>query len=234
MATDTLIERIVQRFGPQLEAQENSERAAAHARAAELMIAKRAQADKHHKESARKLHNANVAAAATRTELERVDRELLELRHAIATATLGFDQEIDRLDAELRRSASPRIDAAIAELRAEHDQLLGRSPTMRVDLDTPVGMHDRPPLLSTTRSVADRMQALRSAMAQLEEFKLLPLSDGELEKRIAAVQARLPELELETLTAPPAGTYQRPIAHIVSPARATVSARIAGDGPDAA
>src|SRR4051812_15214121 len=114
MPNDTLIERIVQRYGAQLEAQESSERAAAHARAAELMIAKRAQADKHQKESARKLHNATVAAAATRADLERVERELLELRHAVATATLGFDQEIERLDAALRRSASPRIDAAIA------------------------------------------------------------------------------------------------------------------------
>ena len=62
-------------------------------------------------------------------------------------------------------------------------------------------------VVSSYQSIVRRLEALRAAIAELEHLKLVVLNDRDLEKRIAAVHARLPEVIAEPVATTPAPVY---------------------------
>jgi hypothetical protein len=109
------------------------------------------------------------------------------------------DRELQRIEAELRASADPRIDVFIRDLEAEIDAICLEGPTIRKSAPDP--LTDSVKTFSNHRSQLARLQALRNARAAAGVMKLEALTVEEIEARLGALRAGFPAVEIERVSA---------------------------------
>jgi|GEM_PF-6519876 len=139
------------------------------------------------------VEKAMAAHAAAVAELRSAEAAMNTILAARIGENHRFNVRVGAIEAELRSTADPAIDAFISEMRdafdvalkthAAHEGMLASRHPVTGEVELKQG----PPRVRP----ADRAQAIREAIAAAEGLKLLPKQD-KVAEQIAAIRASLP------------------------------------------
>jgi hypothetical protein len=146
------------------------------------------------------LHSAATSAKAKRIAADAALKAATEAENSAiqeaATFEIALNAGISRLEAQLRHTAPPAIEIAIAEWQSAWDRCRTISaPVHRQRVPaTEEDVAETAAEIAAAQRTTARCTALMAAMVKAQDLKALALSPEELADRIAAINATVPEL----------------------------------------
>lgn len=162
--------------------------------------------------AARNARESQGAALGKTMEDARAEYQRLQAKHkaeleavaatysAARSAVTSLDCVVDRLEADMRRSAPEQIERTINQLRQDADDTRGALQTTSVkgwrDMEERPGyqvkFHDQQ---TNQKAIHTRLEAIRTAIDKLESLKLEFIADDALEGVIEKILAKVPDRE---------------------------------------
>jgi len=139
-------------------------------------------------ESEAALAREQFESAAARLDQSSRDAELLRFELS------GLRSQLDQIGERRKRLSPPALVEFIAELWKQFDQLPLRTVSYERVKEMPVTGARTAFHLSNGRAVEQGLQTIRSIIDETEGLRVLPLSDGEIEARLAKLKSRMPDI----------------------------------------
>lgn len=147
-------------------------------------------------ETYREQHDVAVAGVVRKqAELDEAVAAERDVRRAEMGASLRFDTQRNRLDSELRTSASPLIAACVDELRTLLLTAYSKDKRRVIMERQRHGFGVAVPLWNNHESLRRRAEAIRAAIPVVDALAYEALDDVELEARLEAIRTGLPSVD---------------------------------------